>query len=202
MIAEEHRLRCALPGCAPYREGFVPLSTLFFFVCAVGIAAAMVGGSELRLSPRHLVSTNSFVAYLVFVLLLVLPVAIYFYWFHGDWFLHYWVDVRTIPSILVLLGFALLIALLLASFAIGAAFARSQRPAWGGIAVGLCLLLSCGVLFWPDRLGMVGSFPEFTGGFGLQPYGGALLRGGVAMSLYLMIGTAFLLIRIRMGARR
>lgn len=180
----------------------MPLSTLFFFVCAVGIAAALVGGAELRLSPRHLVSTNSFVAYSVFVVLLVLPVAIYFYWFHGAWFLHYWFDVDKIPAIVVLLGFLGMMGLQLGSFAVGAAFARSQRPAWGGAAIGGCLVLATLVLAWPRRLQLVGSFPEFTDNFGLEPYGGALLRGGVAMSLYLMIGTAFLLIRIRMGARR
>lgn len=179
----------------------MPLSTLFFLVCAVGIAAALVGGTELRLSPRHALVTNSFLAYAAFVVLLVLPVTLYFFCFHGDWFLHYLVDARDIPSALVLLGFVALFGLFVGSFSLGAAFARRRPPA-GWVAVGLCVLFSGAVFIWPDRISKVGDYPQFKGNFGLEEYGGALLRGGVAMFLYLLIGTVFLLFRIRLGARR
>lgn len=179
----------------------MPLSTLFFLVCAVGIASALVGGSEMRLSPRHALVTNSFLAYGAFVVMLVLPVTFYFYYFHGDWFLHYLVDADAVPSALALLAFVALAGVFVGSFALGAAFAR-RRPGvgWGG--VGLCVLLSSSVLLWPERVGKVGDLAQFKGQFGLVDYGGALLRGGVAMSLYMLIGTAFLLFRIHLGAKR
>lgn len=181
----------------------MPFSTLFFFVAAVGVAAALAGGTELRLSPRHALVTNSFLAYAAFVLLLALPTAVYFYVFHGDWFLHYLVDVRRIPSAIVMFGVLLITALFVGSFAAGAAIARSQRPSAGWFLVGLLMVLAVSVvLIWPDRLRLVGTYPQFRGKFGLGGYGGALLRGGVAMAFYLLAGTAFLLLRIRFGARR
>lgn len=181
----------------------MPITTLFFFVSAVGVAAALAGATELRLSPRHALVTNSFLAYAAFVVILALPTAAYFYAFHGDWFLYYTVDVRRIPSALALFGFAALTVLFVGSFGLGATLARSQRSALGMVLVGVLVIAALSVLVvWPERLRLVGTYPQYRGGFGLTQYGGALQRGGVAMGLYLTAGTAFLLLRIRFGARR
>ena len=58
------------------------------------------------------------------------------------------------------------------------------------------------VAIWPDRLGVVGTFAQYRGDFGLHGYEGPLLRGGVAMGALLMGGIAYLLIRIRISIRR
>ena len=181
----------------------MPFSFLFLFVCAVGIAAALAGGSELRLSPRHALVTNCFVVYGAFVMLVALPTAVYFYAFHGDWFLHYVADVRRIPSAVAMLGFIVLVAAFVGSFVVGATLARSQHVSWGAGAIALLLLL-CGAVYliWPDRWHLVGTYPQFRGNFGLHPYGGALRRGGISMGFYLLVGTAYMLIRIRFSARR
>ena len=70
-----------------------------------GLAAALAGRQELRMSPRPIALTRSFGAYLSYVSLVVVPASAYFYAFHGDWFLHYTVDVERIPSAVALVGF-------------------------------------------------------------------------------------------------
>ena len=181
----------------------MPLSSLVFFAFSVGIASAFAGGSELRLSPRHALGTNSFFAFAAFLVLLVIPVSVYFYIFHGDWFLHYIVDVRRIPSALALLGFALEGGIGVLGFVVGAVLARGQRVAAGGAVIGACFLAGLSIyLMVPDRLAVVGTYAQFRGSFGLSEYSGAILRGGLAMACYLILGTAFLLLRIRLGLKR
>lgn len=181
----------------------MPLSSLIFFAFSVGVAAAFAGGTELRLSPRHALVTNSFLAYAAFLVLLVIPVSVYFYVFHGDWFLHYLVDVRKVPSALAMLGFAVEGALGVLGFVVGAALARGRRNAAGGLLIAACLIAAGSVYFvMPERLTVVGTYAQFRGRFGLSDYSGALLRGGLAMCCYLLLGTAFLLLRIRLGLRR
>lgn len=157
----------------------------------------------MRLSPRHALVTNTFLAYAAFLLLLVMPVSAYFYVFHGDWFLHYVVDVRRVPSAVALFGFAVEGAIGTAGFLVGAGLARAQRDGLGATVVAVCLLAAMGVYFvLPERLLVVGTYAQFRGRFGLTEYGGALLRGGVAMASYLLLGAVFLLFRIRHGLRR
>jgi hypothetical protein len=48
----------------------------------------------------------------------------------------------------------------------------------------------------------MGSFRQYWGGFGLEPFGGALFQGALAMGSFLVFGTAYLLIRIRRGQMR
>jgi hypothetical protein len=181
----------------------MPLPTLVFLAFAVGVAAAVLGGSELRLSPRPTMLTSSFKAYALFLCLLLLPVSVYFYVFHGDWFLLYAVDVRRIPSAVALVGFMAEGGFGVLGFSLGAAFARSQRNGAGYGLVALSILLALSVaLLWPDRLSVVGTFAQYRGDFGLRGYGGALMEAGLAMGLLLAYGTAYLLVRIRIAARR
>jgi hypothetical protein len=181
----------------------MPFPTLAWIAFGVGIAAALLGGSELRLSPRHALLTSSFKAYALFLCLVLLPASAYFYLFHGDWFLLYSVDVRRIPSAVALVGFMLEGGLGAIGFVLGAALARNQRPGLGYLLVGMSALLAATlVVLCRDRLTVVGTFAQYKGDFGLRPYGGALLQGGLALGLLLLYAATYLLIRIHLACRR
>ena len=45
------------------------------------------------------------------------------------------------------------------------------------------LLVVALVVLCRDRLGVVGTFAQYKGDFGLRPYGGALMQGGLALDL-------------------
>jgi hypothetical protein len=156
-----------------------------------------MGATELRLSPRHALLSSSFRAFALYLALLVLPVSLYFYVFHGDWFLLYSIDVRRIPSALALLGFAGELCFGVFGFLFGAALARAQKVTFGYVLGLLCVPFGAlVVLLWPERLRAVGTFAQYRGDFGLAPYGGALMQAGVAMGFLLAVGAAFLLARI------
>jgi len=180
----------------------VPLPSLVFFVFGVGVATALAAGTELRLSPRHAMLTHSFKTFALFLLLLVLPAGAYFYAFHGDWFLLYVVDSRRIPSAVALLGFLAVGGLGVAGFSLGAVIARNQRSTAGYAVVGVSVVSMVGAaLLWHKRLSVVGTFAQYRGDFGLQAYGGPLLHGGVAMGAILLVGTGYLIARIRIAQR-
>jgi hypothetical protein len=181
----------------------LPLTTLLFLTFGAGIAAALAAGSELRLSPRPALLTRSFAAFGSFLVLLLVPVSVYFYVFHGDWFLLYALDVRKVPSALALMGFAGEAGVGVLGFLVGSVLARAQRNTVGGVIAGLCLAAAGGVvLIVPERLGVVGSYAQYHGGFGLTPYrGGALMQGSLVMGVILLVGVAFLLWRLRLGSR-
>jgi hypothetical protein len=184
-------------------RGRLPFTTLLFLAIGMGAATALAAVHELRLSPRPIVLADSGAAFAAFLLLLLLPVSVYFYVFHGDWFLLYLVDVHRVPSALALLGFFAQIVLGLLSFTLSAVCVRNQHNAWViGVVVG-CVLGGLGVVaVCPNRLKVLGTFREYQGGFGLLPYGGALLQGALAMGGLLTVGAAFLLLRIRRGQTR
>ena len=81
------------------------MPTLFCFAFAAGLATAVAARVELRVSPRTPLSTRSFRAFLLYALLLLIPISVYFYIFHGDWFLLYTLDVTRVPSAIALIGF-------------------------------------------------------------------------------------------------
>jgi len=181
----------------------MPLPTFAFVAVSVGIAAALVGGSELRLSPRHALLTGCFRAYALFLALVLLPASAYFYAFHGDWFLLYTVDVRRIPSALALLAFMLEAALGTMAFLLGAMLARSQRASLGYGLVGASAAAAVSVLvLWQDRLLVVGTYAQYRGDFGLTSYGGALMQGSAAMGVIVLTSIAYLLGRIHQTSRR
>jgi hypothetical protein len=174
-----------------------------FYLFGVGVATAMAAGSELRLSPRHAMLTSGFKTFGLFGVLLVIPILLYFYVFHGDWFLLYSVDVRRIPSAVALLGCCAVFGIGVAGFSLGAVLARTQRTTAGYVAVGIAGALALSVVaIWHHRLSLVGTFAQYHGDFGLVSYGGALLQGGVAMGVILAVGTGYLLFRIRAGRPR
>jgi hypothetical protein len=182
----------------------VPLPSLLAFAFASGLAAAMAARVELRVSPRPPLLTRSFAAWTLFAVLVVVPVSVYFYVFHGDWFLLYTLDVGRIPSAVAMLGFLLEIGLGALGFALGASLVRSQREVVAGGLLGLSLLVAVAApLLAKDRLRLVGSFAQYRGGFGLASYGeGALFAGTLVMTTLTLAAFVFLLARLHYAARR
>lgn len=181
----------------------MPFPTLVSFAFAVGVAAALAAGHELRNSPRHALLTAAFKALALFVALLLLPVSIYFYVFHGDWFLLYAIDVRRVPSALALGGLLLEGSIAVLGFLIGTALARAQRIGAGyALALASLAVAAAVVLLWPERLAVVGTFSQHRGDYGLRPYGGALLQGGLALGGVLLVGAAYLVVRVGHGQRQ
>jgi hypothetical protein len=181
----------------------LPFTTLLFFAFGMGAAAALAAEYELCLSPRPVVLSASFAAFAAFMLLLLVPVSVYFYVFHGDWFMLYLVEVMRVPSALALLGFATEFAVGLSGFGLAAACVRNQHNAWVMTMLGVCVIGAAAVVgVCPDRLRAVGTLRQYQGGFGLVPYGGTLLQGALAMGGLLVVGGLYLLFRIRRGQAR
>ncbi len=182
----------------------MPLPTLAFLALASGLAAALAAGTQLRLSLRPVLLTGSFGVYLIFLSLLFVPVSVYFYMFHGDWFLLYLVDVRGIPSAVALIGFLLEGGIGVVGFMFGASLARSQRTTAGIASIAACLVASIAVAaVCHERLGVIGSFPQYHGDFGLQSYASSnVMKGSLPMGALLGVGTVFLIWRLRYAGRR
>lgn len=182
----------------------MPQPTLLLLALGTGVSAAIAARRELRVSPRHALLSRGFLAYMVFVVLVLVPISAYFYIFHGDWSLLYWFDVRRIPSAIALIGFVIEAGVGGAGYLLGAALVRSQRDTIGGAVVGGAVLAATAVVVIArDRLSVVGSYAQFRGGFGLEPYsGGAVFRGTLLMSALLVVGLAYLLVRLHFGGRR
>ncbi len=139
-----------------------------------------------------------------FAVLVLIPVSIYFYVFHGDWFLLYLVDMRRIPSALAMIGFAALVLLGTGGFALASALIRSQKDTMAAALTALFLVLAVAVVpAASDRLSQVGSYAQYHGSFGLTPFeSGPLMTGSLAMGSILVLGLGALLGRLYVGGRR
>lgn len=181
----------------------MPLPTQVFLTFASGVLAALAARADLRVSPKPALGSRAFVAYLLFVTLVVLPISVYFYLFHGDWYLLYAVDTGRVPSALVLLGGLAEILVGASGFLCGAGLIRSQRDQWAGAIVGVTVSMALGVLpLARQRLSVVGSYSQFHGDFGLVKYGGPLFSGTLLMSLWMLLGLSFLVYRLGLSAKR
>jgi hypothetical protein len=182
----------------------VPIPALFCVAFAIGAASALAARAELRTSPRSPLLSRGFAGCAVFLGLVVVPISVYFYVFHGDWALLYLIDVSRIPSAIALVGFVLEWLFGVGGFIAAAALVRSQRDALAGFLAGFGVLLGGGVAALArDRLSVVGSYAQFHGGFGLAAFDeGPLLPGTIVMSTLLVGGVAFLLVRLQLGTRR
>jgi hypothetical protein len=146
----------------------LPLLFLLFVAIATGALAAHAGRDEVRQSAEPIWRMESFLAYALFVGLVLLPTTIYFYAFHGDWFLFYWVDTSRAPWIWGMLATLLLVAAALVGFRLGAAFCRAARDQAARRATVGVLLFAFAV--WPlawTRLSVVGSHRQFARSYGL-----------------------------------
>ncbi len=134
---------------------------------------------------------EAFLAYAIFLGLVLLPTAIYFYVFHGDWFLFYWVDTASAPWVWGLLTTLLVLGAASLGFWLGAALCRASRDlAARRIAIGaLFIALAVWPLGW-DRLSVVGSYRQFTRDYGLTAFfASPAFYSGLAMLV--IIGVAF-----------
>ena len=179
------------------------LPFLMFLAFGSGVAAALAGRAELRISPRIALLTDSAGAYLMYEVLLLAPITAYFYMFHGDWFVLYLVDSTTVPSAIALMGLIVVVALGAGGFVLGTGLVRSQREGIAMGAVGASLLgcVAAVIAGW-SRLGTMGSYAQFHGDFGLKPIGGPLLYGTAVMAVVLAAGLAYVLVRLYIGGRR
>ncbi len=182
----------------------MPLPILICLALASGLAAALADRDELRVSPRPSLLTRGFGAYTMFVALLFVPVGVYFYVFHGDWFLLYSIDAQRIPSAVALVGFLVLASIGSAGFAGGASLVRAQRESWVAILAALTMSAAVVVIaLVPHRISKVGTFTQFHGGFGLKSFQeGTLLQGTLVMGALLFVGFGSLLLRLHRSRRR
>jgi hypothetical protein len=181
----------------------LPLPTQVFLTFASGVLAALAARADLRVSPKPAQASRAFMAYLLYASLVLVPVSVYFYVFHGDWYLLYAVDTARVPSALVLLGALAEVVVGASGFLSGASLIRSQRDQWAGAAVGVTVSMALGVLpLARHRLAMVGSYAQFHGDFGLVKYGGPLFHGTLLMSLWMLLGLSFLVYRLGLSAKR
>lgn len=182
----------------------MPLPTLICLAFATGVSAALAGRGELRLSPRHAFLTISFGAYLLFASLVLVPASVYFYVFHGDWFLLYLLDVQRVPSAIALVGFVLEIGIGALGFSVGAALLRSQREALAGGVIAVAVIAAGAVpALLRERLAVAGTFAQYEGQFGLTPLPDSpLFAGGIAMALLIVAGFTFLVARLNHASAR
>lgn len=181
----------------------MPLPTQVFLTFASGVLAALAARADLRVSPKPALASRAFAAYLLYASLVLVPISVYFYLFHGDWYLLYAVDTARVPSALVLLGAVAEVLVGASGFLCGASLIRSQRDQWAGAIVGVTISMALGVLpLVRQRLSVVGSYAQFHGDFGLAKYGGPLFHGTVLMSLWMLLGLSFLVYRLGLSAKR
>ena len=180
------------------------MPTLLFFAFAAGLATAVAARVELRISPRTPLSTRSVRAFLVYALMLLIPISVYFYVFHGDWFLLYTIDVTRIPSALALVGFAFEFLLGCVGFAIGGQLVRGQKENLAMFLTVATVALGVAVAVLASRrLGSVGTHAQYHGSFGLVSLPSSpLLPGLVLMGTLLFVGLVALVVRLGWGARR
>jgi hypothetical protein len=141
---------------------------------------------------------EAFLAYALFIGFVLLPTATYFYVFHGDWFLFYWVDTGRAPWVWGLLAILFLLGAASLGFGVGAALCRASRDeAVRRIAVGALFIA---VAVWPlgwDRLSAVGSYRQFTRDYGLVAFFvSPAFYSGLAMLAILGVAFGSLVYRI------
>lgn len=138
---------------------------------ATGALSSYAGRDEIRHSGEAIWRSEAFFAYAMFVGLVLTPAALYFYVFHGDWFLFYWVDTRRAPWIWGLVTVLLLLGASYGGFWLGAAACRASRDSVARRSAVVATLVALAV--WPaawDRLSVVGSQRQFVRDYGLVPF--------------------------------
>jgi hypothetical protein len=165
---------------------------------ATGALSAHAGRDEIRHSADPLWRMEGFLAYALFVALVLVPTAIYFYVFHGDWFLFYCVETRRAPWFWGFVAVSLLLGSASLGFLLGAALCRASRDR-------LVRRLSVGVIVlalasWPSiwrRLSVVGSYRQFARDYGLTAFfSSPAFYSGLLTGLLLLTAFVWLVFRI------
>lgn len=177
----------------------LPLLFLLLIAFATGVVAAHAGRDEVRFSPEPIWRMEAFSAYALFVAFVLVPTTSYFYVFHGDWFLFYWIDTDSAPWVWGILGVLLMMSAAAAGFRLGVALCRGSREvAARRVPLGVLLIaLSVWPLAW-NRISAVGSYRQFSRDYGLVSFfASPAFYSGLAM---LIIGSvAFLWVVTRIG---
>ncbi|MEM7138932.1 MAG: hypothetical protein AAF500_20315 [Myxococcota bacterium] len=176
----------------------MPLVFLLLIALSTGVLAAHAGREEVRHSADPMWRMEAFLAYALFVALVLLPTTIYFYVFHGDWFLLYWVDAAKAAWAWGILVSAALLGFSMLGFRLGAALCRAGREAALRRIAALGFVAAAAV--WPlawARLHVVGSYREFTRDYGLTTYfSSAAFYAGLVMLILLVAAFVWVAYRI------
>ncbi|MGB5813313.1 MAG: hypothetical protein WBG86_22445 [Polyangiales bacterium] len=176
----------------------MPLFCLLFIAFATGALAARAGREEVRHSADPLWRMEAFLAYALFACLVLLPTTIYFYVFHGDWFLLYFADTAHAPWILGIAVVLVVAAVAVAGFRLGAALCRASRDRLLRRVATVAFVLAVGV--WPlgwSRLSVVGSYREFTRSYGLTAYfASPVFYAGLAMLILVLAAFVWVILRV------
>jgi hypothetical protein len=176
----------------------LPLLFLLLITIAMGALSAHAGRDEVRHSADPVWRMEAFLAYALFVGFVLLPAVIYFYAFHGDWFLSYWVDTGRAPWVWGMLAVLFLIGAASLGFWLGAALCRASRE--GAVRRIAVSALFIAVAVWPlgwDRLSAVGSYRQFTRDYGLVTFlASPAFYSGLAMLVIIGAAFAWLVYRI------
>lgn len=171
---------------------------MLFIAFATAALGAHAGREEVRHSADPIWRMEAFLAYALFAGLVLVPTTIYFYVFHGDWFLFYWFDAGRAPWMLGIFVVAASTGASLAGFWLGAALCRASRERLLRRVAALGFVLAVAV--WPlgwSRLSVVGSYREFTRDYGLTPYfSSPAFHAGAIMLLLLVAAFLWLVLRV------
>lgn len=180
------------------------LPIVFVLILASALVCALAARVELRATPRAALATDGFLSYGAFLFLFLLPVAVYFYAFHGDWFLGYTIDVTRVPSAVVLVGFVALGLVGAGGFALGARLVRSQRDSVVAALAAILVTGAASVLpALERRLTTVGTYAQFHGEFGLSSWTRSSLLPSVAIAGVLcLVGLVHCAVRIHVAGQR
>lgn len=147
----------------------MPTLALLVLELALGMATASLAAAELRASTRAAVETEGFRALVIHAACVVFPTALFLLLRYPDWMVSYAFDGARLPSALSLLLALLAVAAPPAGFALGARWVRAhdaRRPVAVALGATAVVLVLCIVL--RARVGHVGTWVQFRGGFGLQ----------------------------------
>ncbi len=176
----------------------LPLLFLLFVAIATGALSAYAGRDELRHSGEAMWRTEAFLAYALFVGFVLLPTVIYFYVFHGDWFLFYWIDTRRAPWVWGLLAVLLQLGAAFVGFRLGAALCRASRDVAARRVTVVAALM--GLAVWPvawERISVVGSHRQFIRDYGLlEFFSSPAFYSGLAMLTITSVAFGWVVFRI------
>jgi hypothetical protein len=171
---------------------------LLLIAIATGALSSYAGRDEIRHSGEAMWRSEAFLAYALFVGLVLTPMALYFYVFHGDWFLFYWVATHRAPWVWGFVSVALLLGAAFAGFSLGATLCRASRDSAARRFSVVAVISALAV--WPAawrRLSVVGSQRQFVRDYGLVPFeSSAPFFSGAVMLLILCVAFGWLVYRI------
>lgn len=176
----------------------MPLLFLLLIAIASGALSAYAGRDEVRNSSDPIWRMESFLGFAIFVVLVLLPTLVYFYVFHGDWFLFYWVDTVRTPWVWGLLSMLFLVGAAALGFWLGAAACRASRDVAARRITMAALFTALAV--WPlawARLSVVGSYRQFDRDYGLVGFfASPVFYSGIVMLLTIGLAFGWLVYRI------